>query len=753
MSQPNLCYATNINNMSEKQFLNWQLGYSDTKDKKPSNYISAIVPGAVQLDIARSENYPDYNYADNFKLFRWMEDMYYTYRTEFSMPKLNQGELLWFVSKGIDYQFEIYLNNQLLHVQEGMFTYVELDLTTYLLEKNILEINIMPVPKRKGFPDDRTQASNTTKPAVSYGWDWHPRLVPLGIWDDTYLEIRTASYLKDVYIDYTISNDFSFVDMTLHAKALLHSDCNYEWILSDDSGSEVLSLRGKMEKLLKEKERLTYPKLWWTHDHGDPYLYTSSFRLMNNTGNVVDEKRQKIGFRHVRLVMNDGAWNEPKEFPKSRSVSPIQLELNGRNIFAKGTNWINPEIFSGMVTHKRYKELLDIVVDTNFNIVRTWGGSVVNKESFFDLCDELGILVWQEFPLSCNQYPDEAHYLSVLKQEATAIIKRLRKHACIALWCGGNELFNAWSGMTDQSLALRLLNYLCLQYDSRTPFIPTSPLFGMGHGNYLFKWNGKDVFEFMNNSHNTAYCEFGIPGASPLSVLEKIIPENELFPPQYNTAWEAHHALNAWDIDPETWLCEKILTEYFGEAQSLNELIEQSQLLQNEGYKAIYEESRRKKPYCSMALNWCFNEPWPAAANNSLLAYPTVPKPALYAVRNSCRPVCASARFSKFVWHEDEYFFSDIFLLNDSYTVLDEQDVTIKIMGDEDIVILTWHSPKGEANTNIEGPTARFRLPKWKTDRFKVLVEVEGKPEYNAEYTLLYRNKKETKNKTATMNV
>ena len=103
--------------------------------------------------------------------------------------------------------------------------------------------------------------------------------------------------------------------------------------------------------------------------------------------------------------MNEGAWDEPEDFPKGRSVPPAQLELNGRKIFAKGTNWVNPEIFPGTITRERYNELIDLAVEANFNMFRIWGGGIVNKESFFELCDEKGILVWEEFPLSCNLYP------------------------------------------------------------------------------------------------------------------------------------------------------------------------------------------------------------------------------------------------------------------------------------------------------------------------------------------------------------
>lgn len=190
--------------------------------------------------------------------------------------------------------------------------------------------------------------------------------------------------------------------------------------------------------------------------------------------------------------------------------------------------------------------------------------------------------------------------------------------------------------MTDQSLALRLLNALCYRLSPEIPFNATSPLNGMAHGNYLFYWEGRDIFQLINDSHFTAYTEFGVPGISPREVLEKIIPPEELFPPRPGTAWEEHHAFGAWDGSPATWLGEPTIERYFGRAQTLDQLIERSSLMQGEGYKAVFEEARRQKPYCAMALNWCFDEPWPAAANNSLVAYPSVPKPALDQVRRAC---------------------------------------------------------------------------------------------------------------------
>jgi beta-mannosidase len=229
-------------------------------------------------------------------------------------------------------------------------------------------------------------------------------------------------------------------------------------------------------------------------------------------------------------------------------LPPIQVEINGRSVFCKGTNWVNPEVFPGIITAGRYEELIDRALEANFNMFRIWGGGIVNKESFYDLCDSKGILVWQEFPLACNNYPDDAHYLEVLKQESTSIILRLKNHPSLALWCGGNELYNSWSGMTDQSLALRLLNSRCLELDPLTPFIPTSPIEGMGHGHYVFRDfdSGEEVFARMSRAQFTTYTEFGMPAPASVEVLKTIIPPDELWPPAPGKSWESHHAFKAW---------------------------------------------------------------------------------------------------------------------------------------------------------------------------------------------------------------
>jgi beta-mannosidase len=722
--------------------LKWHLGYSAEEKLAPKSWIQAIVPGAVQIDIARALSWGAFYYAENWKNYLPLEDNYYTYKAKFARPECKKDDKVFFVSHGIDYEFSIYLNGEMLFHQEGMFTPVKIALTSRLKDMNDLEIVVSPAPKSHEKPVDRSQADHSVKPALSYGWDWHPRLIPLGIWDESGLSIESNSYVEEFTNQYKLNTGLDQAILNVELKGRNLTEYSYKWSLTNEQGKIVLN---KEDNFMSDQTEfsmvLINPELWWPHDQGKPYLYNSIVYLKDKKGNILQVINEKIGFRRIKLVLNSGTQFDPEGFPKSRRFPPIQMQVNGRNIFCKGTNWLNPEIFPGTITTDRYNELLNRVVEANLNILRVWGGGIVNKEAFFIQCDEKGILIWQEFPLACNNYPDDPHYLEILKQEATSIIKRLRRHACLSLWCGGNELFNSWSGMDDQSLALRLLNSLCYELDPSTPFNATAPLQGMGHGNYVFRDDAThtEVYARMNKAKFTAYTEFGVPSPSSVEILKSIIPANELWPPKPGGSWESHHAFNSWTSD--TWLMQNMIEDYFGKSSNLEDLVSHGQLLQAQGYKYIFEESRRQKPYCSMAINWCFNEPWPTAANNNLISYPAIPKPAFFEVKNACRPILASATIEKFTWKPGETFKTELWILNDSPKRSEPAGIdAYLIMGNKRFVLGHWDFPGNDANINQKGPDISGIIPEWPTGLFKLVLEVSGHPELNSEYQLLLKN-------------
>ncbi|NJM94602.1 MAG: hypothetical protein HC842_08020, partial [Cytophagales bacterium] len=285
---------------------------------------------------------------------------------------------------------------------------------------------------------------------------------------------------------------------------------------------------------------------------------------------------------------------------------------------------------------------------------------------------------------------------------------------------------------------------------------PHHPLDGMGHGHYLVydPKTGEEVFEIMARARHTAYPEFGAPAPASVAVLQSFIPEEELFPPRPGTAWESHHAFRAWDYQPDTWLAPSTLERYFGPTESLEELVERGQYLQSAAYQCVYEAARRQKPYCSMALNWCLNEPWPTAANNSLLSWPCVPKPALAVVTASCRPVLFSAVFAKLRWTQGELLELDLWLLSDAPHALPSLEVEVWLaLGPEQNHLLTWNTRPQPANQNQPGPTVRWQLGTGPGRWLEIELRCPQRPEYNSRYRLLYEQRHSQTTGIYSMNV
>ena len=703
-----------------KFYQNWfgrVIDETDSGEKFPAN-----VPGNIQNDYAIYHNWGDINYDKNCTRYAELEEYTWVYETELNFES-SAGERVYFVSHGIDYYSAISLNGVELLKHEGMFSDIEIDITDFLKEKNILTVTVFAHPKRKGaVKNTRDEADASVKPPVCYGWDWHPRLLVSGMFDEAYIETRKEDFIRDWTYNYEISEDFKSAEVEFII------DCNTaaKVELFDRENNLVYSGDGS-KFILKDLN------LWWCNGHGEPYLY--SYKISTTS----DYKEGKIGFRKIEIVMNEGEWSKPKNYPMSRSNPPITICLNGKRIFGKGSNFATPEIFTGTVTRERYEELLLSVKEINMNMLRMWGGCGIQKKDFYELCDQYGIMVWQEFPLACNHYGvyDAKHYCEILKQEAISIINRLKKHCCLTMWCGGNELFNNWSCMTEQSAPLRLLNAICFEYSPEIPFIMTAPVSGMAHGPYSFRIGDKDCFYVFQHYSGTAYTEFGNASVSPVDYIKTFIPEEKMndFVNEKGNVWELHHTYEAQAksaIKP----MDTILDYYKFSTEKLTDISINSEWLQSEGFKSIFEEARRQWPTCSMAANWFYTEPWKVAVGNSLILYPFVKKPSYYAVKNALRPALFSARIPKFDWKEGEKFSAEIWFLNDTGNQIlgDEVNVTLTI-GDEIFNLAQWTPQAGK--DNLIGPMVNIILPKSSAEFMTLkLTSVSGK--YDSEYKLRY---------------
>ncbi|MBN8712205.1 MAG: hypothetical protein BGO12_08520 [Verrucomicrobia bacterium 61-8] len=727
--------------------LRWKLARLEA-DGLPGPWIPSTVPGAVQLDWAAANALPDYSHGDNVRFWQGLEDYSWLYRAELdATPTLVSGERLFLIVEGVDYACDVLLGGRRLLQHTGMQIPIRLDVTDSWKDGAELDILIHLAPKAADMPAGRAQARESCKPAVSYGWDFHPRLIPLGLWQNAFLEVRSAVHFHEApEVKYSLSEDCTLAcgELRVMLNSPATANMTLTWRLRKSDGEVVISQDMAVEpgmSRLSVPFRLEQPALWWPHDQGLPSRYISEVSLLDEAVAEVDGHSARIGFRRVRLCMAPGQWEEPHLFPKSRSRPPLTFEINGRRIFAKGSNWVCPHIFPGAVGRVEYESQLRLAHESHFNILRLWGGSVAPQDCFYDLCDELGIMVWQDFPLSCNAYPDTEPYLTLLDQESRSLIKRLKRHPAVVLWCGGNELFNAWSGMTDQAFALRLLNRNTFELDPATPFLPTAPVEGMGHGHYVFRdmEAGEEAWGIFQKSSCSAYSEFGCPGPASVETLKRILPASELWPPRSGTSWETHHAFAAWL--PDSWLHLAACNHYFGPSETLEELVERGQFLQAAGFQGLFEEARRQKPVSSMALNWCFNEPWPCAANNSLISWPCEPKPALAAVGLACRPTLLSARIRKLAWKAGENFDPEIWILHDGPNGIGAFEVAVWLEHDGvRIPLVRWTAGPIDANCNLQGPRVQCRLPKMSDPRFRLLLEAEGHPEFGSCYILLKEN-------------
>jgi beta-mannosidase len=727
------------------------VGFSRDPGILPEEFVPATVPGAVQLDWARARRWPLPEYAplkftasDSVVVatdYAWMEDVFWLYRTRLDFKRPHRDQRLFLVIGGVDYKWEVRLNGRTLHRYEGMFTPFEADLTRRAAPGDWLEVLVWPAPRWRRLPAENALPLHFCKPPFSYGWDFHPRLVPLGIWQDACLEIRPACHLKSAETFYELSDKLDRAETRLDVTLNQAGPGRLRWRVFDPTGKRVVDretrLRGTRIVLRASIER---PQLWWPNGQGAASLYRSDIELLDRKGSRMDARTARLGFRRIRLVPHESNWNDPDiaGFPVTRNKPPITFEVNGRRIFAKGSNWVSPDLFPGRIRDRTLRRLLNFARASHFNLLRCWGGSPVPNDSFYELCDERGLMVWQEFPLACGRYEGTPAYLKVLHRESRSIIRRLRSRPSLALWCGGNELFNAWSRMTDQDLALRLLDRNCYDLDRARPFLMTSPLFGWAHGGYQFRLaNGREVFDYFAKSRCTGYTEFGVPAPAGVDLLRRIIPAEELFPPRPGTQWEARHAFGAWSAAKEVWLDLACAEHYFGPAKSLEQVVKRGQLLQSEGLKSIFEEARRQKPVCSIALNWCFNEPWPAAANNSLVSWPASPKPGLKAVAAALRPTLASLRIPKFSWKAGETFTGELFLLNDAPRAIPAGIIEVYLVnGRAEQLLLAWEHQGTAAGANLRGPGLRCKLRGLGASLFVVALRVRDHPEWNSAYTL-----------------
>ena len=422
------CQSKQQDTLVVKLHENWMVSSADGKQSYP-----ATVPGNIFSDLMDNEIIEDPFVGENEYKVQWVSDSVWVYKSTFTLPNtvLNK-EHITLNFDGLDTYATVLLNGEALLNTNNAFRNYKVPVKGLLTEENAIEIQFEPTSthenKAKSQLDVTMPEGNrifTRKAQFQYGWDWGPVLNTSGIWKDIYVKAWNMAALENIYIEeiaYTAEEASFNVNVTLTNPAVVGSSIEVKV-----AGKVYVIELNEKQTVYAVPVKIKNPTFWWPHNLGTPHLYTVDIGLRNK-GEVLETKQLKHGIRTVELV------TEPDALGTS-----FYFKINGTPVYMKGANYIPQHSMQNRVTTQDYKTLLNDVVAANMNMLRVWGGGIYEDDLFYELCDEKGILIWQDFMYACAMYPGDEAFLENARQEAVDQLTRLRNHPSIVLWCGNNE--------------------------------------------------------------------------------------------------------------------------------------------------------------------------------------------------------------------------------------------------------------------------------------------------------------------------
>ncbi|GAT31548.1 beta-mannosidase [Terrimicrobium sacchariphilum] len=591
-------------------------------DPQSRRWLAAQVPGCAHTDLLSHDLIPDPYWGRNELALQHLEELDFTYRKTFAIDEaVLAEERVDLVFEGIDTVATIVFNGKELARVDNMFIGYRFDVTRLLKAdgENVLEVRFRsPLKEIRDrltgeelieWNDPVGGSSLLRKEARSFGWDWGPRFASSGLWKSVYLEAWSENRFRSVGIRQEHSR--GKVKLSFTPRMERRSAGKLAGTLSLD-GKKIAEFQGT-EVVIKD------PALWWPNGHGEQPLYTVELRWLDKSGCVIDTWQRKIGLRTIELDRH------PDEFGES-----FQFVVNGRVIFAKGANWIPADSFVARVTREDYDNLLSSAADAHMNMIRVWGGGIYEKEDFYDLCDEKGLLVWQDFMFACALYPGDRPFLASVKAEAAYQVQRLAHRACLALWCGNNEI----EQMPDQIVATkarkkayesvfyRILPEAVALYDGTTTYWPCSPHnpegYEKGHNNeragdchFWDVWHMRKPVSTYEEKNFRFCSEFGMQSYSSPEVAKTYCSEEDMN--VFGPVMENHQKNGAGNL-----IIMDYVSRLYRFPRDYRSLAYLSQLNQAYCMKVGIEHFRRSMPRTMGALYWQLNDCWPVASWSSL---------------------------------------------------------------------------------------------------------------------------------------
>jgi beta-mannosidase len=651
------------------------------------DWLDVSVPGDVHQALIAADRIPDPFYDRNEGECAWVESREWWYRSTFTYNAgaLMEDERLWLIFHGLDTYATVWLNGEKLGEHSNMFREARFDVTRFIqpgsmntlalcFEPPLFHLRDREAPIWRPDSEGENKRNLMRKAQFGYGWDWGPRLPTVGIWRPVELRREASAAIRGM----------QFATQTIEdggRRARVWARVEVERIAGDTplevtirlshpedraSGVErMMVLKSTDEPLFAEFEfDVDQPRLWWTHDLGEPALYDIEIRLQQDERELERVTRQ-VGIRTLEL--------DRSRDPDEPGTSFFRFVLNGVPIFACGANWIPADSFVGGLTASRYEILLEAARRANMNMLRIWGGGIYEHNAFYDLCDRMGILIWQDFMFACAPYPeDDPAFVSEVEQELRYQVRRLRSHPCLALWCGNNEnqMMHHWifPGEEPEMPLLgakyydEMMPQTVAELDGFTPYWPGSP-YGGPHPNSMLEgdvhdwhvWHGHPVegtspenlmrlftsgpepedVSFLHYAENRGrfISEFGMHASPVLETLRRCLPPDQLY--HHSPGMDHHNKDNPKNKG------DNLMLTVTGLPEDLEAYIDFSMIAQAEGLKFGIEHFRRRKPHCSGTLLWQFNDCWPVLSW-SILDYYGFGKAGYYYVRRAYAPVLAS---------------------------------------------------------------------------------------------------------------
>ena len=616
-----------------------------------SEWLPATVPGTVHQDLIDNNKLINPFFGMNEEKVQWVEKEDWQYKTTFTLTKeqlARQAALLNF--EGLDTYADIYLNGSLLERTDNMFVGYELPVKDVLREgENRLQVYFhspikmgLPQWETDGFeyPADNDHSKTrvsiySRKAPYSYGWDWGIRLATSGIWRPVTLELYDAARIEDYFVhQVSVTKELAKVNNILEVKSVAQAPQQAEVLLtySYKNGAKVteqknVTLQPGCNKVSMPVE-IANPTLWMPNGWGEAALYDFEMTVKVD-GKAVASEKKRVGLRNIKVVMED-----------DKDGKSFYFMVNGEPVFAKGSNLIPDDALLPNITTERYYQLVKDAKDANHNMIRVWGGGIYEDDRLYDAADEMGILIWQDFIFACTTYPSDPTFLRRVAQEAEYNIKRLRSHACLAMWCGNNEIYEGmrywgwdkkyenpaiWNEMKEgyNKLFHQLLPAIVKEYDADRFYMHGSPYeanWGRPHSWKIADshnwgtWYGQKPFESFDNEIPRFMSEYGFQAFPEMKTIATFAE-----PKDYALESDVMNAHQKASIG--NYLIKKTMALYYEVPEDFEELVYKGLVLQGFGIRHGIEAHRRNRPYCMGSLYWQLNDSWPVVSWSSIDYY------------------------------------------------------------------------------------------------------------------------------------